>query len=263
MTDEVVMQVTRGVAHITLNRPDVLNRFGGTMREVLLDLLGAATEDPDVRCVRITGAAPAFSAGADLQDMVALHHSGDRDEIRRRVAIGAAIVRSIRSMPEPVVAAVDGPAAGAGANLALACDIRIGSERAVFAQPFVGIGLIPDWGGFQSLTELVGRGNAAHLLMSGERVAADRALALGLLQVVVPTVDFEASSVDHCERLAAAPPGAIATIKAGLALAAERGSAGVAELELEMQPTLFGAPECLALMEGFLSRSSGARQATA
>ncbi len=106
----------------------------------------------------IRGAGANFSAGADIEELIALHQRDDRDEIRRRVALGAAVVREIRAMPKPVVAAVDGNAAGAGMNLALACDLRVGSERTVFTESFVRIGLVPDWAGLHSLVGLVGAG---------------------------------------------------------------------------------------------------------
>lgn len=253
--DPVRFDVEAGVGHIRLRRPGLLNRFDGTMREDLLAILERCAADDDVRCVRIVGEPPAFSAGADLDDMIARHRDGDIEEIRRRVAVGAAVVARIRTMDVPVVAAVGGPAAGAGANLALACDIRIGSTSARFVQSFVGIGLAPDWGGFVSLVELVGRGEAAHLAMTGTPLDAERAHALGVLQLLVPDEELETASTRYCEGLAGAPRAALVAIKRGIALAGGgSASEATARFEQDTQPALFASEECMAGMEAFLQR---------
>jgi 2-(1,2-epoxy-1,2-dihydrophenyl)acetyl-CoA isomerase len=260
----VGLDVADGVAHVTLDNPGALNRFEATMREDLLDALRTVAADDAVRCVRIAGAPPAFSAGADIDDMVRLRRLGDRAEVERRVVLGTAIVRTIRTMPKPVVAAVGGPAAGAGANLALACDVRLGSDRARFIESFVRIGLLPDWGGLRSLVELVGRGTAAHLMMTGEEVDATRALALGILQQVVPADGLDAHSVRYCARLARSSAPALGAIKRGIALAARGEPSGpedpVAAHERSAQPALFATDECLAAMERFLARRLAPRE---
>ena len=114
----------------------------------------------------ISGSGVAFSAGADVNGMLELHDQGDAAEIRRRVELGAEIIRAIRAMPKPVVAALNGVAAGAGANLALACDLRVGSEAASLSESFIRIGLLPDWGGLYYLVRLVGPGRGTELAMN-------------------------------------------------------------------------------------------------
>lgn len=254
--DGVIVQRDGPVAQVTLDRPEVLNRFEGTMREDLLATLVDAAEDDSVRCVRITGTGDAFSAGADLNDMIELHRSGDLDEIRRRVELGGQIVTTIGAMDKPVVAVVDGPAAGAGACLALACDIRIASTRARFVQSFVQIGLMPDWGGTRSLVELVGRGTATHLMMTGEQLDAQRAHDLGIVQLVVPTEELAEASAAYCHDLARRPQLAIAAIKEAIRLGALDALDATVAFETDAQPALFATDDCLLAMERFVQRSS-------
>ena len=142
----------------TLNRPDVMNAFDDAMREALVEGLEAAEHDSSVRSIMITGAGRAFCAGGDIASMAKLQAEEDTSVLGRRVALAARGVRALRRMKKPSVAAVNGPAAGAGINLALACDYRLANESALFSESFVRIGLVPDWGGFYFLPRLV----AAH-----------------------------------------------------------------------------------------------------
>jgi 2-(1,2-epoxy-1,2-dihydrophenyl)acetyl-CoA isomerase len=234
------------------------------MREVLRDALDEAASAAEVRCVLLTGRGRAFSAGADIENMLELQRRGARDEIRRRVELGASIVRRVRSMAKPVVAALNGIAAGAGANLALACDVRLGSERAGFAESFVHIGLVPDWGGLYFLVRLVGPGRAADLMLTGARVDAARSLSLGLLEHVFPEDSFEREALAYATRLAAGPARALARIKAGLELAAGGTLEAVLAFEREVQPALFADDDCLEGLRAFLEKrpprfSGGAR----
>ena len=242
------------VAVVVLDGPAAMNRFEGTMREELLQALQELGIDAAVRAVMITGAGGNFSAGADIEDLVALHARGDRDEIRRRVDLGAAVVRRIRTMAKPVVAAVDGNAAGAGMNLALACDLRVGTERTVFTESFVRIGLVPDWGGMHSLVHLVGAGRAAELMMTGERLGAERAEQLGLLQRVFPSSTFATDARAYTERLASGPTRAIVAIKQGIAAATAGGLDEVLAIERTAQPALFAGDDCLAGLHAFLRK---------
>jgi 2-(1,2-epoxy-1,2-dihydrophenyl)acetyl-CoA isomerase len=157
-------------------------------------------------------------------------------------------------MPKPVVAAVDGVAAGAGACLALACDIRVGSEEAAFAQSFVRIGLVPDWGGMFSLVRLVGAGRAADLMMTGDRIPSQEAHAIGLLQRVFPTPTFEADSRAYAARLASAPPHALALIKQGLRLSDADTLEQVFTLERKAQLELFSEADCLEGLRAFFEK---------
>jgi 2-(1,2-epoxy-1,2-dihydrophenyl)acetyl-CoA isomerase len=252
--DGISVERSGPVARIILDRPDVMNRFEGAMREALVDALRMVGDDVSVRCVVITGAGDAFSAGADVNGMLDLHAAGDSAEIRRRVELGAYVVREVRSMAKPVVAALNGVAAGAGANLALACDLRIGSESASLAESFVRIGLLPDWGGLYFLVRLVGPGRAAELAMTGERLDADRMLELGILNRVFPATTFAADALDYATTLATASPHALAQIKAGIEIATEGSLDDLLAFERDAQPELFAGRNCREGMAAFLDR---------
>jgi 2-(1,2-epoxy-1,2-dihydrophenyl)acetyl-CoA isomerase len=254
MTVGITIERHDAVARIVLDRPSVMNRFEGTMREDLLGTLRDVDDDTSVRAVVITGAGDHFSAGADIDELVALHERGASDEIRRRVDLGAAVVRQIRTMPKPVVAAVDGNAAGAGMNLALACDVRVGTERTVFTESFVRIGLIPDWGGLHSLVHLVGAGRAADLMMTARRLDAEQAERIGLHQRVFPSETFAADALAYATGLAAGPTRALAAIKEGIRIATDGALDAVLAHELAAQPELFAGDDCLAGLRAFLAK---------
>ena len=157
MTDDrLLFELSDGIAILTLNRPEVMNAFEDGMREALFERLEACADDSAVRCVVITGAGRAFSAGGDIASMAQLQAENDLSVVEARMAIAGQVIQQIRRMPQPVLAAINGAAAGGGMNLALACDMRIASDKAVFAESFVKIGLVPDWGGFDFLTKLIG-----------------------------------------------------------------------------------------------------------
>jgi len=181
----ITCTLAEGVATITLDRPDVLNSFNRAMASELQLTLGALAKDPAVRAILLTGNGRAFCAGQDLSEAVPpdapLPDLGDIVH-----ASYNPIVRLIRSIEKPVVCAVNGVAAGAGANLALACDILIAAEEASFIQSFAKIGLIPDTGGTFFLPRLVGLHRATAMMMLGEKVSAARACELGIVHEVVP-----------------------------------------------------------------------------
>lgn len=217
MSEPLLLQVLEaGVLTLTLNRPEVMNAFGGTMREDLRDALAAAETNPQVRCVVITGTGKAFCAGGDVASMARLQEAGDTTEIGHRMAVAAEVIGLIRRMAKPVIASVNGAAAGAGMNLALACDWRYAARSARFAESFIKIGLIPDWGGHFLLTELVGPARAMELIMTGERIDAETALRFGIVNAVFEDTDLTSQVKTRAEALAAAPTEAIAAIKQGV-----------------------------------------------
>ncbi|HVR41550.1 MAG TPA: enoyl-CoA hydratase/isomerase family protein, partial [Thermoanaerobaculia bacterium] len=173
------------VTTITLNRPDKLNAFSGTMREDLLAALRAAEGDDACRVVVITGAGRAFCAGGDVENMARLQAANDTESFRKLLDAGRDVVVQIATMTKPVIASVNGVAAGAGCNLALACDYRIASDAAKLSESFIRIGLHPDWGGTWLLPRLVGRSKALELMMTGRMVDAQEALAIGMVDRVV------------------------------------------------------------------------------
>jgi 2-(1,2-epoxy-1,2-dihydrophenyl)acetyl-CoA isomerase len=252
----IAIERHEAVAVIVLDRPAMMNRFEGTMREDLDAALRNLGVDGAVRALMITGAGDQFSAGADIEELIELHQRDDRVEIRRRVDLGASVIRQIRNMPKPVVAAVDGNAAGAGMNLALACDVRLGTERTVFTESFVRIGLVPDWGGLHSLARLVGVGRAADLMMTGDRLQAERAEAIGVLQRVYPSETFAADALTYTTRLANGPTRALAVIKEGLRTATDDALEAVLMLERNTQPTLFAGDDCIAGLRAFLQKET-------
>src|SRR3954462_701144 len=217
------------VTTITLNRPDKLNAFSGTMREDLI----AALRDAEGRVIVLTGAGRAFCAGGDVDFMSGLQKECDVQAVRKLLDAGRDIVTTIASMPKPVIASVNGVAAGAGCNLALACDYRIASDTAKLGETFVKIGIHPDWGGTWFLPRLVGPGRAFELLTTGRMVDASEALAIGMVDRVVPLDDLREQTMTLARAIAQGPPQAIADIKR--ALAASRTNSLLAQVELESE----------------------------
>lgn len=215
--DLVLLRVDDGVAWITLNRPDRLNAFAGTMRDDLHDAIDRAASSDDVRVLVITGAGRGFCTGADVEVMSDLLQRGDDATFETLVQAGMRVVQRLRAVEQPVIAAVNGPAAGAGASLALACDFRVASERATIGVTFNRIGLHPDWGATYTLPRLVGAGRAAELVMSGRMVEAREAERIGLFERVVAEDWFEDEVKKLAKELAAKPPLALKLAKRTLA----------------------------------------------
>ena len=161
----------------------------------------------------ITGAGRGFCAGGDIQKMIQLKSGYHSATFRGYLEAGHAVVRRIREIPKPIVASVNGPAAGAGMNLALACDLRIASGKATFTQAFSGIGLHPDWGGTFSLPRLVGLGKAMEIFWLNDPISAEEAKRLGLVNFVAEHESLEKTTRWLAERLAAAPPLPMALLK--------------------------------------------------
>ncbi|MBV9775273.1 MAG: enoyl-CoA hydratase/isomerase family protein [Gemmatimonadetes bacterium] len=215
-SDAVLLRQENGVAWITLNRPDRLNAFAGTMRDDLHDALTRTSESPDTRVIVLTGAGRGFCTGADVEVMSDLLARSDVDTFERYVEAGMRVVERIRSVSQPVIAAVNGAAAGAGAALTLACDLRVASERASIGFTFNRIGLHPDWGATYFLPRLVGAGRAAELVLSARMVDAAEAERIGLVSRVFPADAFEAEVRKLAEEMAAKPPLALALAKRSL-----------------------------------------------
>lgn len=211
------------VATLTLNRPQQMNAFDDGMRESLLECLHEAAADDAVGCIVITGAGAAFCAGGDIDNMCALQAADNVAPIQARIRVATEVVKLMRGTGKPVIGAINGPAAGGGANLALACDIRYGNPRTQFVQSFVRLGLVPDWGGHYFLPRIVGTARALELMWTGERLDAEAALRLGILNAVFDDVTFMDEVMLRARRLAAGPAEAIAAIKRG-AYQAESGT---------------------------------------
>jgi 2-(1,2-epoxy-1,2-dihydrophenyl)acetyl-CoA isomerase len=237
--ETVLLRVDEGVAWITLNRPDRLNAFSGDMRDRLHDALDRAATDPGVRVIVVTGAGRGFCTGADVEVMSDLLQRGDDATFETLVQAGMRVVRRLQSIEQPVIAAVNGPAAGAGASLALACDFRIASERASIGITFNRIGLHPDWGATWSLPRLVGPGRAAELVMSGRMVDAREAERIGLFERVFAEDWFEDEVQKIAQELAEKPPLALALAKRTLAASLDSGLDAMLAAEGERQLRCF------------------------
>ncbi len=215
MSEPTVLVAREGaVCVITLNRPAALNSFTADMHGLLLAALNAAADDASVRAVLVTGSGRGFCAGQDLNDPAML--GGDVD-------VGAVIERfyrplatRVRSLPVPVVAAVNGVAAGAGANFALCCDLVVAARSASFIQAFSKIGLVPDCGGTWLLPRLVGRARALGLAMLGDKLPAEEAVRIGLIWQAVDDAALKDSALALAQRLAAMPAKALAETRRAL-----------------------------------------------
>ena len=202
-----------GILTITLNRPDRLNAFIGHMRRDLAEALEHAGSDRSVRVIVITGAGRAFCAGGDIAFMAELMQRRDADEFSRILGAGRRVILAIRQMTKPVIASINGPASGAGCNLAFACDLRIASNNATFSQSFAKVGLHPDWGGTYFLPRMVTPNKACEMFFLGESIDAEEALRLGILNQLVAPEDLESATLQLAQRLRAAPPIALAAAK--------------------------------------------------
>jgi 2-(1,2-epoxy-1,2-dihydrophenyl)acetyl-CoA isomerase len=216
MPETVLLERDGAAATVVLNRPEALNAWTRELGDELLAALREVAADDGVRAVRITGAGRGFSAGADLTDIRAEDArtpEGHPDVERLLVERYHPIITLVREMEKPVLAAVNGPAAGIGASLALACDLVLARESAYLLLAFVNIGLVPDGGSSLIVPSRVGFARAAEMAMLGERVPAPRAAEWGLINRVAANADFEAESDALLARLAAGPTRAYAGVK--------------------------------------------------
>jgi 2-(1,2-epoxy-1,2-dihydrophenyl)acetyl-CoA isomerase len=213
---QVLVETDGPIGRLVLNRPDKLNSFSGAMRDEIANGLETLGADKSVRVVILTGRGRAFCAGADVKYMAGLLENGDYDEANALVEAGRRTIKAIVEMQKPVIASLNGPAAGGGANLALSCDLRIASDRASIGQTFNRIGLHPDWGGTWIVPRLVGQAKAAELFLFAEMIEAHEAKRIGLLIRVVPHDELEAATNDWAQRLAQKPALSLALVKQAL-----------------------------------------------
>ena len=202
------------IATLTLNRPERLNALGDTLREELYDAVATSAADPNVRVLVITGAGRGFCSGGDVKAMSERDQTGQAPSaIERLSPMRDRIVLALRDCPKPVIAAVNGAAAGAGMNLALACDMRIASTAAKFSQAFVKRGLAPDWGGTWFLPRIAGTAKACELIFAGETIDAAEALRLGIVNAIAAPEDLMNEAYTLARKIAAGPPVAIQLAK--------------------------------------------------
>jgi enoyl-CoA hydratase/carnithine racemase len=213
MYENIDITEDNGITTITLNRPEKLNALAGHMRRDLAEALEEAGAERSVHVVVITGAGRAFCAGGDVAAMADLIERQDADEFSRLLGSARRVVTAIRQMTKPVIGSINGPAFGAGFNLALACDLRIASTTATFSQSFAKVGLHPDWGGTYFLPRLITPNKACEMFFLGETMNADEALRLGILNYVVQPEELETETRKLADRLRNAPAIAIAAAK--------------------------------------------------
>src|SRR5215468_1320645 len=228
----LLYEVKDAVATLTLNRPERLNALGDTLRDDLLDAVLRATGDAAVRVIVITGAGKGFCSGGDVKAMnEARETRAERPLVDKFAPSRDRVLMAMRDAPQPIIAAVNGPAAGAGMNLALACDIRLASTTARFGQTFVKRGLHPDWGGTYFLPRVVGMAKAAELIFTGEMIDAAEAHRLGIVSAVYPPEELMARARELADKIAAGPPIAIRLARRALFHNQETDLRGALEFE--------------------------------
>jgi len=243
--DRAVLEKREGnVATLILNRPERMNALNKDLAVGLSDALGRLEIDQDIDVVVIAGAGRAFCAGGDLGVIGKGRENNDLTELDPILRAGMRAVLKIRTMRQPVIAAVHGAAAGAGMNIALAADIRIASEDATFGQNFAKVGLFPDYGGTFFLPELVGPAKAAEMFYTGDMIDAAEALRLGIVNRVVPLAQLESTVRTLAQKIASGPGIAIRAMKRVLFADAKQALTKALEQEVEQQMKCFPSEDC-------------------
>jgi len=252
MAGTVRVDVANAVATIRLDRPPVNALSVAVQDEIAAAAIDVSARD-DVRAVIVTGGDKVFAAGADVKEMAAMSH----EEMTERAGPLQDSLTAVANIPKPTIAALAGYALGGGCELALACDLRVAADTVVLGQPEILLGVIPGAGGTQRLARLVGPSRAKELIFSGRLVSAQEALAIGLVDRVVPVAELEAAALEWALRFAAGAPLALAAAKTVI----DRGldadlSAGLA-LEREQFAALFGTADRTTGMQSFLEHGPG------
>lgn len=255
MADIIQYEASDGIATITLNRPDSLNALNTEISHALIDVLGTVAQDATVRCVILTGAGRAFCSGADLAEAQERIDAGQRLDVSEILRDRYhRIIMGIVEMEKPVIAAVNGVAAGAGASLALACDLRVGSDKAKFLQAFIKIGLIPDSGANHLLPHLVGYAKAMELALTGDMIDADEALRLGLINRVVPAEDLLKEARAWAEPFASGPTRAYGLTKKAMRFGATNDLAATLDYEADLQDQAAMTHDSLEGIKSFIEK---------
>lgn len=243
-----------GVATVRLERPQAMNALDIATKEALLAALTEVAGDPMVRCVVLTGSGDAFSVGQDLKEHVGLLTDHPEQVWRTVREHYNPIVQLLAEMDKPVIAAVNGVAAGAGASFAFAADLRYLADTAGFTLAFAGVGLSCDSGASWTLPRLVGTSKAKELMMLGGRIDADQALSLGLATAVVPAAELDAHVAQIAQRLAAGPTLALGAIRRAVASSASADLAASLEHEAELMDRTGSSQDHAAAVASFLAK---------
>lgn len=248
--NNVLYRIEENIAFITLNRPKALNALNTETLRELDEAVSAAGKDESVKAIVITGEGRAFVAGADISQMRDLTVQEGRD----MTILGQEVFTRIENLDKPVIAAVNGFALGGGCELAMACDIRVASDKAKFGQPEVNLGIIPGYGGTQRLPRLVGKGAAKYLIFTGEMISAEQAYRIGLADKVVPAEELMDSVVSMAKTIMSKAPISIKmakhAINNGLNVDLKSGIA----YEAEAYTTTFSTEDRIEGMSAFLEK---------
>jgi 2-(1,2-epoxy-1,2-dihydrophenyl)acetyl-CoA isomerase len=231
----LLFEVNENIAKITLNRPEAMNALSTDLATELIQVFESLSANSDIRAVVLTGTGKAFSAGGDVKQMATVIGEDAPNKFRLALDIYHRLILLMRELPKPIIAAVNGVAAGAGFNLALACDVRIAASTAKFSQAFIRIGLIPDFGGTFFLPRIVGWAKAMELMMTGELIDAEKAKELGLVNLVVKGDELNETAGFFAKQAAELPTSAIGRLKKLLDASYTSTLSQQLELEAEMQ----------------------------
>jgi len=243
-----------GIATLLLNRPDKLNALNSELSTALNDALARIADDDSVRVVVLSGAGRAFCAGGDLAAIGRGRERNETAELEPILRAGMQAVLKMRLMPQPVIAGVNGAAAGAGMNIALAADIRIAADAATFGENFSRVGLFPDYGGTYFLPELVGPSLAAEMFYTGEMIDAQTALRLGIVSRVVAAAQMEAEVKSLAQKIAQGPPIAIRAVKRVLFGSQREALVKALDHEVEVQMKCFHSEDCSEGIRAFFEK---------
>src|ERR1700739_2328070 len=251
----VLLETREGsIGTLAMNRPDRLNALNNDLSTALNDAISRIAADHTVHVVILTGAGRAFCAGGDLAVIGKGRAISDDTEIGPILRSGMQAVLKIRTMPQPVIAAVNGPAAGAGMNLALAADIRVAVEEAVFGQNFAKVGLFPDYGGTYFLPQLIGPAKAAEMFYTGDMIDAKTALSLGIVNHLFPADRFRLEVQSLAAKIAVGPQIAIQAVKHTMFAREQDELVQALEREVEHQLKCFHSHDCMEGIHAFLEK---------
>jgi len=254
MTETTISARDGAVLTLTINRPEALNALNPSTMQALRNAIEGAGRDPDIGAVVLTGAGRAFCSGADLKDVRTRLDAGETDVGGDLRANYVPLTRAIVTCPKPVIAALNGTAAGAGLSLALACDLRIATAGAQLIVAFVRVGLVPDAGSLFFLTRMLGLSKATELALTGDPLSVEAAQQLGLIAAVVPAEQLMVVALERARRLAAGPRQTTALIKRGLARALELDLERAMELEAQLQTLAARTPDAQEAIRAFIEK---------
>ena len=246
----ILVKTEDKIALVTINREKALNALNDEVIAELQDFFRHAWNDESIGCVILTGAGKAFIAGADIAELAQC----DVQKAVKKSMLGLYLAQSIENFPRPVIAAVNGFALGGGCELAMACDIRLASEKAKFGQPEVNLGLIPGYGGTQRLARLVGRGKAKQMIFTGELIDAHEAHRIGLVDEVYPPEELMNKAMEMARLILSRAPVAVATAKECINRGLDVNIQSGCDFEKANFGNIFGTSDAVEGMKAFLEK---------